>query len=423
MTDEDWLRAVQQLSQLQSRGQGHVAQSLRCALAQTVLLMMQAPTAVTDAYHDLAESELDRVATEQQDRLDVGDWRWNVEQAGAADLALSVGGRARGLDRLLAHETVHDGPVDNPNEAYYCKDTDTFVVPRLPRPWVEGEGSRRFFRRRGTPLHRVIPRKTGSFVQELYCLSEFAFDPGADRPLGAAMFERFKLLYEGDGKTLRILGVECPDAEQTIEQQVWAAINARCAAVVWPELTMPVAHVSALSRRLEAEAFLATPALGPSWVLAGSWNDGDAQANVAPVLDGYGRHVLDCAKSIAYREAGLGREDIVPEFHVPILVTETNLIAFGICRDFCELGQQTPWSVINVDLVVVASMGSNKRTMQSHRTAADMGSAGGQRSFIVQQFEATTTGVTGWVLPPTGNPGALEIDDLKQGSWSEHPLD
>ena len=338
----------------------------------------------------------------------------------AAELALGIGARARGLDLALAQGAAHAGPADDPDEEYFCVEADAYVIPRAPSPWREGQGSRRFFRRRGTPFHRVIPKKLGSFVQRLHRLDALDPEPDRPRPLGAAMFERFELHYEGDGDTFRILGIDCDGAEPTIDRQVSAARAARCSAVVWPELTMPPPNVEALVRRLDAEAYSAEQAKGPDWVLAGSWNSGEPSRNSTPVLDAYGNLIFEFAKSIPYRETGLGREAMEPGYEVLILVTDRELIAFGICRDFCELGQKTPWSGLNVDLVVVPSMG-DETTMQSHRAAAQVGAAGGQRAFVVQQRYKTATGETGWVLPPVARPGDLELHAMARGPWSEHP--
>lgn len=420
MTYDELLKAVRALARRQARNRELDATTLRRALAETCLLMAAAPTAISDAYHALSESDLADGADAEHDRLDRGDWAWAIDGSSPERLALGIGVRARGLDRALAHEAPHDGPADDPDVEYYCADAGAYVVPRAPTPWQDGQGSRRFFARRGTPFHRIIPKTVGSFVQELHRLDGFDFAPGRDRPFGAAMFENFRLLYEGDGETFRVLGIECPGGTTTIDYQVSAAYVAQCSAVVWPELTMPPAHRDALTHRLEEEAYATGPAQGPAWVLAGSWNDSDPAMNVAPVLDGYGGPVFEYAKSIPYRETGLGREEMQPGYRVPILVTDRALVAFGICRDFCELGQKTPWSLLNVDYVVVPSMG-DETTMQSHRTAAHLGVAGGQRALVVQQRHQTETGATGWVLPPTDQPGALELSDLVAGSWSEHP--
>ena len=419
MTDEEWLNALRKLARKQSNLTGIDPSTLRVAMAEVCLLMAEAPTAITDQYYDLHENDLDAGATAQHDQIDAGDWTWQLDDTSSYSLALGIGIRARGLDSTLAHETAHDGPTDNPNVDYFCEDANAYVIPRTPVPWQDGHGSRRFFRRRGIVFHRVIPKKVGSFVQELYRLDGFDCEPDRDRPLGAAMFERFRLVYEGDGETLRILGVECEGAERSIDRQVSAAVVAHCSAIVWPELTMPPTFVEALGRRLEQEALSSAPASGPNWVLAGSWNNGNPASNVAPILDGYGQRVFDCVKSIPYREMGLGREEMQPGYRVPILVTDRELIAFGICRDFCELGQQTPWSNLNVDLVVIPSMG-DETTMQGHRSAAHLGAAGGQRAFVVQQRATTETGNLGWVLPPTSKPGSLEIAAMEQGAWSEH---
>lgn len=423
MTEREWIEQARRIAKRQSQTRTSSYSTFRRALAETCLLMSRAPTAISDSYSLTPESDLVAGSGEASDTLFDGRWQWTIDARNARSLAAGVGVRARALDLALNHEGVSDGPAHDPDAEYFCKASDAYVIPRSAKPFREGHGSRRHFRQRGTPHHRVIPKMFGSFVMDLHRLDRLEVDPSSERPLGAAMFENFTLLYDGDGENLVIRDVDCASAEATIRRQVAAACAANCWTVVWPEYTMPPRNLALLQEQLLDVACSAEPAAGPDWVLAGSWRSGEPAENVAWILDGYGYPALSLAKAIPYRENQLGVEAIQPRYRVPILVTDRALVAFGICRDFCEMGQETAWEALNVDLVVVASMGSDENTMLSHRSVAHHSVARGQRAFVVQQREKTGTGTTGWVLPPTGRAGALELNDLEVSDWSEHECD
>ena len=422
VNDDEWVAAAIDLARVQAQSEAVDPTSLRIALGTTALLMARAPTRFTDAYSRLSEVELAQGGLRVQNQLEQDDWTWTVDAANAADLVKDIGCRARGLDAALAHAVPFDGPPDDVDRAYYCPEADAYVIPRhggveTARP----KGGRMFFLRRGTPLHRVVPKRLGSFTTRLHALDDLDSSLSTTRSLGAAMFEEFELKLETDGGSFKATGIVCPSAKESAAAHVDAG-RAACIAIVWPELTMPPEIVQSLADKLSSDA------LGPGatgalqWVLAGSWHQGDPVKNLAPILDAYGNLRFEYAKSILYRDGEHGIEAALEGYVVPILVTERSLVAFGICRDFCELVQGTPYPELGVDLVVVPSMGE-ETTIRSHRTAAHLISVAGERAFVVQQRQRTGRGKTGWVLPPIGDPSTLEPDAMLAGSWSEHRWD
>ena len=421
MNDDEWVAAALDLSRQQTSLKHVEFESLRVALARTSSLMATAPTRFSNAYSLLPEAELVRGGEAVHDELDQDRWEWDIDLSSPLAAAKDVGARARGLDTALAHVAPYDGPPDDVDRAYFCADADAYVVPR-PRGAGElrGHGARLFFRRRGTPLHRIVPKRVGSFTTVLHALDDLEVGTSS-RSLGAAMFADFELQTERIGDAFTAMGIVCPDATKAIHGHVDAG-RSRCTSIVWPELTMPDEQLEALIDKLSTDALGAGPGGALRWVMAGSWHRGDPMVNSTPILDSYGNRRFDCVKSILYRDAEHGIEHAAEGYVVPILVTERSLVAFGICRDFCELAQDTPYSELGVDLVIVPSMGDDA-TIRSHRTVAHRIAIAGERAFVVQQRQITGGDDTGWVLPPVRDPSRLELHDMVASAWSEHRWD
>jgi len=423
MTSGEWLQSASALASKQSGATCPArAADVRRDLAETFLCLLLAPQEVQNIYVDTPEAELDRLALTMCDRLLEGDATWSVSADSLADAVRDVGVRVRALDKMLDDVSETHGRSSQPDTDYLCTEADVFVIPRTRPRRVDGVGARLHFRRRGTIYHSLIRRQMGSYTVELTVLDVLEPNPSADpQTLAAAMFENFELdSGPATGTSFRAKGIECANINEIIRGQIARALKEGCSAVVWPELTMPLAQQEALTDALHSED---EGACALQWVMAGSWHVGNEQfENVALIFDRYGAHVLKHRKSLPYRDAEHGREGLKGSFVIPVMITDEHLIAFAICKDFCEAADYTPYPDLDVDLIVVSSMGEES-TIVAHQTVAYQAAVRGKRTFVVQQQGKTDVAPTGWVLPPVARPERLKINDLREGPWSTHTWD
>ena len=248
--------------------------------------------------------------------------------------------------------------------------------------------------------------------------------PGARDPVrfGACLFENLVLETRptGEGEELSFVatGITCKDEAGTIDRQIAAAIAEQCSGVVWPELSITPEARERIKKALADRALSLEKRQAPEVVVAGSWHerDGDRYVNRACVYDGYGVRRVVYEKTIAYVDRELGPEDIRPGRKLPVLVTDGHLIGFAICKDFCDLAVAVPYLKLDVDLVVVPSMG-NAQTMRGHQnTAQRLQVKHGTRTFVVQQtipIGAKPANI-GMVLPMLADPSTRPTSKLHQ---------
>ncbi|MBP0114352.1 hypothetical protein [Bradyrhizobium vignae] len=98
------------------------------------------------------------------------------------------------------------------------------------------------------------------------------------------------------------------------------------------------------------------------------------------------------------------------------------MVGVAICLDFCDVCE-TPFSELDVDVMLVPSMG-NDRTMQGHQTtAAQVEVRFGTRSFVVQHpthtaFKDERLGTT---LPLLKEPNSVSTCELGQKTvWTAY---
>lgn len=398
--------------------------AVRAALALTYSLFDKAGAGPHAIYDHLAEGELHSLSERAYSDLDGGDWSWSIPSS-LAGAVKSTAARIRALDRLLVDFTLDHGPPSDIEFEYLCLEADWYVIPRLTaRAPRTGYGGRSTFPQRGTLHHRLLPHVNGSYTIDL----KWSHDIGLVGPndlLGASMFEWFSLEceYESDPARFRATGIDCPGARRTIQENVKLANSNSCSAMVWPELSMrPEKELQVLKNSLEELALSDARGGAPSFTMAGSWHlqGENGIENVAPILDFRGQEIMQHRKSRVYADNKIGLEDIYSEYRIPVLVTQDQLIAFAICRDYCDLEPGIPYPTLSVDMVIVSSLG-NKQTMASHRGAAGHTVTLGGRVFVVQQEVKRRKGKVGWVLPPSKQPGILELAKLRKPRWSVHP--
>ncbi|GGF18091.1 hypothetical protein GCM10011611_24920 [Aliidongia dinghuensis] len=108
-------------------------------------------------------------------------------------------------------------------------------------------------------------------------------------------------------------------------------------------------------------------------------------------------------------------EDINVYGKVHIIATDRELIALAICKDFCDKARAVPAISLDVDLVLVLSMG-RPNTMTAHRDVADdMKVRFGTRTVIVQQsYPRAPLEPAGYVFKALKDPRSAQLDALAE---------
>ena len=300
----------------------------------------------------------------------------------------------------------------------------------MPR-WRPREARRRVgqaYSRRGLVHHRILPNQVLGLPVRLVTQDTMS-GPDAPAPagvrFGAALFEGLSLRPRRVETGFVVDDVTCPDQEATVRRQLRQAVREGCFGAVWPELTIKPVLRRQIEDDLRGRALDPDPNMNLQIVVAGSWHQarGGAVANVATIFDGYGRQTLEYSKLISYVDRELGVEAIERGNEIPILTTDEISVAFAVCRDFCDAAIELPHPQLDVDFVIVPSMGDDE-TMRGHcATAKLMRVRYGALTFVVQQREpsAEAEGWLGMVLPMLDNPTDVAMGDLRQTvEWASH---
>lgn len=280
-------------------------------------------------------------------------------------------------------------------DCWLLADQSAYVVP-LPRSVLKDNGPRQHqpFGRRGLLYHRVVPTAIRGIKVKVSVHPDYEVPGGqlvdgapGGRKMGAALFPDFDLSVEhpADGRFL-VSGVHCPTGMQAeLDIHCDEIRTQKCDTVVWPELTMDPESVSYLRRTLITDPLVTAL---PTVLVAGSWHKPvgqDRRGNVAPVLNGRGDVLFEFGKNQRFKFHDR-EEHIEQSGTIHVLVTDRELIAFTICKDFCDLSGDMPVLKLDADLVLVPSMGE-ENTMKSHLTnMVVMKVRHNARTFIVQQF-------------------------------------
>lgn len=364
-------------------------------------VMLSAPADVLTYYDTLSEGELQQ-----------WHYRWDRRLINAEPLALSLtdprdyalllGSLIRALDRLLLEHRPSLGPPADPED---WRIGDYYLIPRSkPSPWSTPKRNQGY-RNRGLLHHRVVPTEIDELRVRLVILDTFEDNASRSRNrLGAAVFRDFDVnLSHDDATRFHVTGVNSADHALDIQEQLEASSRDECFIIVWPELTMPNTHRSKVSRILKNNILAEEPRVYPDIVVAGSWHELEdgARYNISQIYSRYGRPVATYKKCVAYSDDYHGVEDIKLGKEFPLIITETVVASFGVCKDFCTSSwPKNPYHEVKVDFVLVPSMG-RVGTIQEHKTAANtLRNKTGGRVFIVQQHLPREDGVAAFVLPP-----------------------
>lgn len=366
-------------------------------------LMLKAPHQITTPYLLLTEPQLHAKMQEWLTRVSSKRTTVDIEKhLSAKEVAETVGGLVRACDKLLS---------ENPRPA---AETDDWVVGDwllLPR-WagrVKGKTNEPYARR-GIARHVIIPREIGGRLIELWPAYLVSPPSGPPSRLAAATFKEFALVQDENVKDGFIAaGVNSPEQSNVVASQLRRSAGDKYLAMVWPELTIPPELRDLIVVTLQTGGNSSKPY--PDVVVAGSWHEfrNGKFVNASYVFDSYGDKIVDFTKSIPWSGAE-GHEYIELGNKIPIIVSDDYLIALAICRDFCDLSGPSPYVELNVDYILVPSLGTNK-AMQSHRNVAKRTrTERNARAFVVQQSHPHDPKCPAKVLPPVLDPTDDDLD-------------
>ncbi|CAO4170367.1 putative amidohydrolase [Methylorubrum aminovorans] len=426
MTPNDWIAQAAALA-AQHRALSEVsATSCRKALLGVDRLFRAAPTPLLEAYSQVTEQSLGEAARIRTDAVTAGDFAWHLPaEANPRAWALAAGAQARALDKVLfTTAPSHFGPVDP--EDWLCAESGAYAIPRARLRDSATRRDHQRFTRRGILHHRILPEVLEAGYRVRLVRHDTTSSPtGEQVTMGAALFPGLRLALRSVEGGFIVTDAICDAAAATVARQIDAAYADGCFVAVWPELTITPALL-ALIRQTLAQRLLSNDARRAlQMVVAGSWHveEEGEMWNIATVLDGYGEVALTYRKVLPYRDGKLGTEAIGIPPEVPVLVTDDHLVGFGICKDFCDLSVTLAYKDLDVDLVLVPSMG-NVATMDGHRsTAKGMRVTFGTRAFVVQQADhgCPAEEHPGWVLPFPDDPAAGPVTALRQaGDWQAY---
>jgi hypothetical protein len=393
--------------------------TIRRVLIELHRIACRAPNAVLDAYRGLTEQDLERETEVRVDSIFGGKYWWQLPVGtNEKSWMLAVGAQIRALDRVLFLSVAHLGP---PSDSYdwHCASAKAFIVPRKRlRQASAAKLNSQSFSRRGLLHHRILPQEVNGYEVRLIHHDTISYSqPSEVTIMGAALFSNLKLettSCQKEGFIVRRITSDNPEA--TVALQIEKAIEDGCFGVVWPELTIPPALRNLISKILSDRALGIDRRPAPQVIIAGTWHEkkDGGFVNLAKVIDGYGSTKLVYEKALPFLDRELGNEYIQPGKTLPLLVTDDLIIAFAICRDYCDLSPNLPYPELDVDLVLVPSMG-NEATMEGHQvTAKRIRVLYDARTFVVQQAEPQVAGELGLVLPMPDDPAASKPGELRQ---------
>lgn len=369
-------------------------------------LMRSAPSVILHAFARLAETELVVASEQRMAELDAGDWRWGIPLIeDPAAIVFAVGVEVRATDSLLRHIRSREAPVKADTE-YRHTALKALVVPcRERRVGRSGDRERQGYERRGILKHRILPTMIQKFRVKLSGGGTVDLKAPVGPPAfrgGAALFEGLKLKTVSPSKGLFLVeGCDAVDKAGQIERNLTEAHHRGGSALVWPELTLTPSERTRIVHWLQNRLFReVADESAVDIVVTGSWHEKGRSGTVnrSVVLDRNGVRLLAFEKLFAFHDVGLGTEAIVPSRVLHVLILDDILVAFGICRDFAEAQSLNPFPELDVDLIVVPSMG-NRTTVDGHVSMAGIvNDRFTARTFVVQQADPDAKEQRGFVV-------------------------
>jgi hypothetical protein len=295
----------------------------------------------------------------------------------------------RGLDADLSQ--LHLGPSGERGEHWEPEEWrvpgyDAFVIPVNRGHRLRND---RGAAKRALALHAIIPTEIGEYtVRPAYygSLRETLTAPIQDLTLGAAVFGDLKVVPRLIGETEFLLErIDSPSQCGDIKSHIEAARDDRCDILIWPELTIDKDTRQWLIDELgrTSRPFTHKPAV----VVAGSWHvccADDCYRNRSYIYDGRGDFLAHVDKRMKFEFAGR-YEAIEPGTSLVVLPTEDRLIGVAICLDFCDDTIPDFHAPLDLDVILVPSMGFRSTTDSHLRHAEAMKSRVSAQVAMVQQ--------------------------------------
>lgn len=417
----DWFQLVANVAQIQARVASPTRWEVAEALADLHALMLSAPDPIRVQYKLLRESDLAEAGIARADAIYDQGLAWTVPGGTAKrEWALAVGAQIRGLDRHLFDETRQGmgRPLERVTSA---RGTWNFIPRSDPRMAAASKKRDQPYTRRGLVFHRSIPMTAEGY--EVNLVDAPAMDlwsPGGRTHVGAAIVEGMThKLWEGEDRFF-IKEIAVPGSGRKVLDQLKGFASHSCWLAVWPELTIGPDVRDAISQALSSWP-LDEPQ-PPAFVIAGSCHEliGESRVNRSVVMDSRGERLAVHDKIVPFWESGLGEEDIAPGAVIRILVSRRPLVAVGICKDIADVGRDSPYRQLDVDLIVVPSMG-RLSTAAGHVTAAkNLRSHSGSCAFVVQQHDPDCEKRQNFIVPPSANLDGGANDFALKGVVATH---
>lgn len=395
------------------------AKDLALAMGELWFLIQSAPRTLRDHYSALSEAEIGPVVVLLRNNLDDGRLGWQFTGDYARD-ALEIGAQMRALNDELAVRPAFlaaTSPI-----SFYYPTLDAFIIPRgKAKPLDRRPGPGNGFTRRGTPNHRILPRVLGeTYIIELLWSPHFAFSvpTATELELGAALFPGERITWEGPRDACVASAAVCIREATIIQEHLDGAFKAPLIAAVWPELSMTDSRRKALAEGLSDLSLARDPLAGPTVVVAGSWHEkrNGQIVNLMRIFDKHGVQRLEFEKISRFVGGGLA-EGNTPGNIIPVLINNDALVSFAVCSDFCVIDERVPYLDLDVDLILVASLGNENALNGHEHNAREHRTIYGSHTFLVQQHERNNDPL-GWVLPRAGDPPSSGEDR----SWSTRQI-
>ncbi len=411
MTETEWRGRIAEIElALQNSPESSEPQDrLEYALSLLWSAMQARPPEVRYAYQRLTEPEITAIAAPRVNSLGLkAPAAWAPGHAlSMPDLVLAVAAEIRALDEALDQARDRGPRGVDPNEDWLAWGGEPVFI--APRPvWARAVPRRgQDFDRRGLLYNRILPKAVEGIPIRFYMPAlSGPGSQGDDAEAVSAIYRSVQLnaARNSENTEFWIDGVmNLAEIATDLDEQLNDLFaGAPAMAIVWPELCMPPELLNRLTTQLESRSLDPKPPQF-GFVVAGSWHEDrvGGRVNVARVLDRHGQQLLEVTKREAFEiEAGV-LEAITPGNELSILVYGELLIAFGICKDFCERRWTPAYRALDVDYVIAPSFGT-ATTMDEHKSAARSLTVGyGTRSFVVQQMLEAPWGM---VLGPAERP-------------------
>lgn len=434
----DWLKRAAKVRKRHNTIDEADHEEYREAAGELWRLLYEAPDTVKIAYRNLLESDLVKSETEF-DGLQAGELIWQLDND-PEKCARHIGRQLRALDFWLAKNLRHEALPDDLGELH-CGLGDVYLIPmakRLPNTAPKEDeaefekdktddrhpGPGNGYLRRAFLHHRVLPAITRQGTKVRLHAHAHLLPAGhrsREALVGAALFPDIAIDWEGLPFKAKIKQADVKREKRVLEKQLQLAFGADYLACVWPELCVPPSRLASISEALKRGCATKLDGSGPSIVAAGSWHeDVDGRiSNVMRVLDHSGRQSLTFTKLTRFVGGGFGEAN-TPGNTIEVLVSRDMLISFAICSDFCDDSDiPNPFVELDVDLVLVPSLGTQAAANGHQGNATKRSNATGGQTFVVQQREPSKEGDSvGWVVSDPRD----HVPPVEDRAWSDRKI-